>query len=218
VNPASVFTTNFDQGGASQAERDYRDLVAWLQDESKDGNPVLPEVLSELPITADSLLAATVTKKALLKGVMALTVQAGGKDFHKGQPLTPQVYVEEKVNSHHLYPRARLVDTEPDTRLDAGGFSPELVLNRALIDAETNRRIGARKPSKYVKDIREAEADVEALLESHLIETAALEADDYPAFLNSRLAAVVAKIEELTGLDVVPLTEPRDNGVEPATA
>jgi hypothetical protein len=203
---ASVFTTNFDQGGASQAERDYRDLVAWLGDKKIDGEPILPEAIGELRITADSLLSATVKKKALLKGVMALTVQAGAKDFHKGQPLTPQIYVEEKVNSHHLYPRARLADTDTDTKLDPGGYSPELVLNRALIDAETNRRIGARKPSRYIKDIREAEADVEALLDSHLIDTEALEADDYASFLRVRLDALISTIQQLTGTTVVPLT------------
>jgi hypothetical protein len=205
---ASVFTTNFDQGGASQAERDYRDLVAWLSDEERDGSPVLPEVIGQIRITADSLLFATVKKKALLKGLMALTVQAGAKDFHKGQPLSPQIYVEEKVNSHHLYPKARLADTDPDTRLESGGYSPELILNRALIDAETNRRVAARKPSRYVGDIREAEADVEAVFESHLVAVDALEADDYAAFLRRRLEDVVARIEALTGTEVVELTVP----------
>jgi hypothetical protein len=205
---ASVFTMNFDQGGASQAERDYRDIVAWLRDEQRDGAPIVPEVLGQIRITADSLLSATVKKKALLKGLMALTVQAGARDFHKGQPLTPQIYVEEKVNSHHLYPKARLADADPDTQLDSGGYSPELILNRALIDAETNRRIGARKPSRYVADIREAEADVEGLFESHLVAVDALEADDYLAFLRRRLEDVVARIEELTGVDVVELTVP----------
>jgi hypothetical protein len=210
---ASVFTTNFDQGGASQAERDYRDLVAWLRDEEDDEEqPILPEAIGELSITSDSLLSATVKKKALLKGLMALTVQAGAKDFHKGEKLTPQLYVEDKVNSHHLYPKARLAD-KSDNGIDPAGYSPELILNRTLIDATTNRRIGARKPSVYVDDIR-VETDVDALLESHLINTKALESDNYASFLAMRLDDVVARLVEVTGLTVESLQNPEADAAD----
>jgi hypothetical protein len=202
---ASVFTTNFDQGAASQAETDYRDLAGWLNGDVQNGEEIKPEAVATLPIAADTILTATASKTALHRGVMALTIRAGARDFHRGQALTPQIYIEEKVNSHHLYPRARLADAHPETGIDSSGHGSELILNRTLIDAETNRRIGARKPSVYVEDIREAEADVEALFESHLIDTEKLESDQYGEFVMARLAAVVEKIEEVTGKSVAPL-------------
>ncbi len=212
---ASVFTTNFDQGGASQAEKDYGDLVAWLNDEQRpDGSPRKPEALDTLQITADSLLAATVRKKALLKGVMALTVREGAKDFYKGQPLTQAVYIEEKVNSHHLFPKKRLSDGNASTRIDPGGYNAELVLNRALIDAKTNQRIGAKKPSAYVSGMRDDNDDVETLLSSHLIDAEVLESDEYPTFLMRRLEDLITAIEDVTGVTVTPLTTPEGEGGE----
>lgn len=204
---SSVLTTNFDQGGASQAEKDYRDLVAWMNGQQEDGTDVVPEAVSEIPISADVLLSASVTKKALLSAVMALTVEANAKDFHNGQRLTPTIYVQDKVNSHHLYPRKRLTDQNADEGIDSQGFSPELILNRALIDASTNKRIGAKKPSVYVEEIRSEVADADDIFESHLIDVAALEGDDYKAFLTSRLANLVERIESVTGKTVVPLTD-----------
>ncbi|MGR6962969.1 GmrSD restriction endonuclease domain-containing protein [Geodermatophilus sp. URMC 61] len=203
---ASVFTSNFDQGAASQSEKDYKDLIAWLVNEERGGVPIEPEAIGTLTIKADDILAATVKKKALLQALMALSVKAGAKDFHKGEPLTPSTYIENKVNSHHLYPKARLNDTNPATRIDNGGYSPELILNRALIDAETNRRIGAKKPSLYLQAMQEASSDVDALLDSHLASAEALAADDYAAFLLDRLRTVVDQIESVTGRPVAPLT------------
>lgn len=207
---ASAFTQNFDQGGASQAEKDYADLVDWLhgRTDTETGKPIVPEAIGEtLSISADTLLASTVRKTALMRAVMALTVAAGAKDFHSGQRLTSQIYVQQKVDSHHLYPKARLTDKNPDARLDAAGFGPELILNRALIDAKTNRSIGAKKPSQYVEAMQEEGTDVEDIFGSHLIDPDALKADDYSAFLYSRLELLIERIQAVTGKTVAPLTE-----------
>jgi hypothetical protein len=207
---SSVFTQNFDQGGASQAEKDYGELIKWLHEETDHSTklPVLPEAVTDaLPISADTLLSATVRKTALMRATMALTVAAGAKDFHTGQRLTPSLYVQQKVNSHHLYPKARLADADSKTGIDAGGFSSELILNRALIDAQTNRRIGAKRPEGYVEEIRDEGTDVDDIFESHLIDVKSLEGADYPTFLQSRLSLVAAEIEALTGKAVLPLSE-----------
>lgn len=206
---ASVFTTNFDQGGASQGEKDYKDLVAWLASKTDNkGLPILPEAVSTLRIKSDDLLSATVKKKALLQGLMALTALSGARDFHKGEPLTPSTYVEYSVNSHHLFPKARLTDTKPKTRIDPDGLSSELILNRALIDARTNQSIGSKKPSAYMQDMEDSGAQVDLLLGSHLAAADIARSDDYRSFIEDRLRRVVAKIEEVTGRSVDPLTPP----------
>lgn len=201
---SSVFTTNFDQGAASQSERDYRDLRNWLQDIKENGKPVTPEVIGELQITADSILSATTKKKALMQGLMALTITCGARDFFSGEELTTATYINSKIQSHHLYPRARLEDNTK-AGINAEGFSPDLILNRAMIGADTNKRIGSAKPSKYVAKMEEAESGVAQILKSHLIDESALKADSYGAFLNSRLEMVKKAIESKTGKTVEAL-------------
>ncbi|WP_197512506.1 DUF262 domain-containing protein [Mycobacterium sp. 852002-10029_SCH5224772] len=202
---ASVFTTNFDQGAASQSEKDYHDLRRWLHDLKENGKPITPEVIDDLQITADSLLSATAKKKALLQGLMALTITCGARDFFNGEELNPATYVKSKIQSHHLYPKARLEDATK-AGLDPEGYSPDLILNRAMIGADTNKRIGAAKPSKYVADMEATGSGVTAILESHLIDKGALECDSYEFFLKSRLVKVIQAIESQTGKTVEALT------------
>ena len=211
---SSVFTTNFDQGAASQSEKDYRDLVEWLRDAKKNGKSVLPEAVGEIAITADSLFSATVKKKALLQGLMALTVTAGAEDFFTGLSLDPITYVESRVQSHHLYPQGSLDNQKSSHYIPSGGYSTELILNRALIGADTNKRIGAAKPSVYVGLMKDARADIEKILDSHIVNGSALVADSYPAFIKSRLASVVALVEKVTGKKVDALTVEGDGSAD----
>jgi hypothetical protein len=206
---ASAFTTNFDQGGASQAEKDYRDLISWMhgKKDTDTGEPIQPEAIGTLEIAAQVLLTATIRKKALLRAMMALTAKAGARDFHNGQPLTPQTYLSHKYDSHHIFPKKRLTDTNPETRIDPSGHSPELILNRALIDSGTNRRIGAKKPSVYIHDIEEEGVDVTSVLRSHLIDVNDLTENDYDGFIRSRLSALIDQIQAATGKTVTPLPD-----------
>jgi len=82
-----------------------------------------------------------------------------------------------------------------------------LILNRALIDKETNQRIRARAPSIYLADIREVRGDsaLNEILDSHLLPNeagAGLFEDDYDRFLLSRLDRVVDQIEAVTHKEV----------------
>ncbi|HWT91541.1 MAG TPA: DUF262 domain-containing protein [Solirubrobacteraceae bacterium] len=200
---ASSFTTNFDQGGASQAEKDCRELAGWIRSESRDGEPVMPEAVGKLTISAQTLLTATVRKKALLRATMALGASAGSKDFHTGERLQASTYVQRKYDSHHLVPKKCLSGSGPT--IDPGGHSSELILNRALIDSSTNRRIGAKKPSTYVAEIFDEDVDAGAILASHLIDVDALRADDFDVFIRSRLSLLIDAIESATEKTVTPL-------------
>jgi hypothetical protein len=164
-----------------------------------------PEAVGMLPISAEALLTATVKKKALYRGLMAFLIKQGAKDFHDGDMLTAARMREKKIDSHHVFPKKYLVDE--------GVPGSELILNRTLINAPTNRRIGANRPSDYLEVINAEveDGDLDSVLESHLIDRASVEADDYGAFIESRLELVVVALEnELAPKKVVPLVDADD--------
>jgi hypothetical protein len=198
---SSVFTTNYDQGANSQAQADYHALRDWLS--SDNAKP--PEAVGELPISAESLFTATVKRKALYRGLMALTLSQGAKDFHTAQKLTPARIRDDKIDAHHVFPRKCF-----DEGVDVQGLSPELILNRALIDASTNRRIGKRRPSIYLAEIEEelTAARLKEILDSHLIDQDPMRSDSYRDYITERLALVVDAIERLTGKTISKLEEP----------
>ncbi|MEU5198905.1 DUF262 domain-containing protein [Streptomyces scabiei] len=189
----SVFTTNYDQGANSQVGADYARLRTWAV--SGAGDP--PEAVQDLPISAATFRTASVRRKALYSGLMSLLVTSRAEDFHTGQAMTPHRVSESKIDSHHIFPKAYL-------KRQGSEESSELVLNRSLIDAETNRIIKDRAPSVYLAEMAETYgADkLRSVLASHAIgsdDSSAVIRDDYEAFLGERLEIVVKMVERVTG-------------------
>ncbi|MFG2332241.1 DUF262 domain-containing protein [Streptomyces sp. NPDC048604] len=187
----SVFSRNYDQGGNSQAGRDFTDLTSWLS-----GDEVAPEAVKDFSFPEDVLDAARINLQALYKGIMALTLSAGARDFHSGSLLTPEKILQENVDAHHVFPKKYLEE-------NSSGTNSELILNRALIDKRTNQSIGSRAPSTYITTMSEAmgEEEVSSILQSHLLPTgegSPLLADEYDRFLAERKKLVLKEIRRAT--------------------
>ncbi|MBT1543558.1 DUF262 domain-containing protein [Curtobacterium flaccumfaciens pv. flaccumfaciens] len=193
----SVFMTNYDQGANSQAGADYSKLRYWLF------NPEMtpPEVISGFNLSEEVIASATTRRKALYSGILALTVTSGARDFHSGLKLTPEKVRAEKIDSHHIFPKNFLLK-------NGYSRSPELVLNRALIDPVTNKAIGSQAPSIYFAALRKSqdEGELVEIMRSHLIDADDIDdpfrEDDYDGFLARRLGDVIAAIEAVTGKNV----------------
>ncbi|MEQ3551758.1 DUF262 domain-containing protein [Pseudonocardia nematodicida] len=186
----TTFMANFDQGANSQAGADYSRLSKWLADPEAEA----PEAVASFSFSESTLRAANVRRKALHAGVMALTIRMGAKDFHSAQRLTALKVKEKRIDSHHIFPKGFLPK----------GVPSELLLNRALIDAETNKIIGKRPPSQYLDQMEKTYGAEKLLdvLDSHAIQQgpdSGLSSDDYEQFLSQRLTAVVDLIERVTG-------------------
>ncbi len=198
----TVFSTNYDQGANSQAGADYSKLKYWLFDPAKDA----PEAVRDFALTESTLRVATTRRKALNAGVLALTVTSGARDFHTGLKLTAERVKSDKIDSHHVFPKAYLSGKQdPQGR----ALNAELVLNRALIDPVTNKSIGAKPPSEYFQALRETveEQELIEILRSQLIDADDIDdpirRDDYTDFIGRRLEDVIAAIESVTGCKVL---------------
>ncbi|WP_206428265.1 DUF262 domain-containing protein [Plantibacter sp. PA-3-X8] len=197
----TVFSTNYDQGANSQAGADYAKLKHWVFDSTQDA----PEAVTDFELSSGAIRSATTRRKALYAGILALTVVSGARDFHSGKKLTAAKVRADKVDSHHIFPKAFL-----NGKLDEEGlpFNSELALNRALIDPITNKAIGSKAPSAYIGSLRDAagEQEIAEILGSHLIDADEdhdpFLTDDYSAFIDRRLDDVVAAIELVTKSEV----------------
>ncbi len=133
--------------------------------------------------------------------MLALTVMNGARDFHKGVKLTPERVKSDKIDSHHVFPKAFLAS-------GSSALSAELALNRALIDSATNKAIGAKAPSQYFGALRETlgERELVEILSSHLLDADSdddpFRKDDYDGFIDRRLADVITAVELATGKKV----------------
>jgi hypothetical protein len=129
---------------------------------------------------------------------MALIARHGPLDFHKLQPITPEAIREQQIDDHHVFPRGYVADS-PELR----DLPVDSVLNRTLIDKQTNIRIGKKAPATYLKEM-EAEFtrdQLNELLASHLLPNwpqSALGSNDFAGFLEWRAAALQNEISQAT--------------------
>jgi hypothetical protein len=180
-------------GGATDTRfaKDLPEVLAWVEDGPE------PATVSEANFPPARLLTLRTRNSAAYKGVHALLMRDGGQDFRTGYPIDLQNYFDEKIDIHHIFPQAwcRVHKIEAK-RCDC-------VVNKTPISAKTNRMIGGNTPSVYLARVQK-NASIEPgrmdeILRSHLIEPAALHADDFDRFFQDRMQALLARIESAMG-------------------
>jgi hypothetical protein len=195
----SVFAGTYDNTANSTAERDYPELVAWL--EERGGEPTAVRTFS---FTPERWREVTYRQRALYRASMALLMRHHPLDFHKAKPLTKQSIDEEGVDDHHVFPRNYLKGA-------AGVEVVDSVLNHTLIDRLTNIRIGDKAPSAYLGDMeKELGKDLHGILESHRLPSdheGSLFGDRFEDFLSWRIEHLTSELAEVTG------SEPDEHGV-----
>lgn len=189
----SVFGQRYESNPTSQTITDHRELKRWFE------GGELPESIRDFQFQADRLKSTTIRQRAVYRGVLCLILRQGPKDFHSTQQLTAGVMQQSQVDDHHIFPDAYLKSTTelPQQEIDA-------IVNRTLIDRETNQRIGKNPPSKYLNYIA-AEwnhpARLDDVLASHLLPTgneSSLRSDDFETFRKDRAAQLYQHIVAVT--------------------
>ena len=189
----SVFAQAYENAPNSQSAKDFVELKAWFV----GGEP--PQTVREFTFRPEVLMETTPRQRALYRGVMALVLRNGSRDFHKKVPMTAQMIGEEKIEDHHVMPKGFL----EDAGIEAKAQTRDCVLNRTLIDRQTNNNIRKKAPSVYLKEIEDSIGAVamREVLDSHLLPPAKdgpLWRDDFSAFLEVRQQLLWVKIKEVT--------------------
>jgi len=133
---------------------------------------------------------------------MCLVLRTPSLDFHSTQPITSALLEQSSIDDHHIFPKAYL--TEADKNIDPNLV--DCILNRTLIDKETNQRIGKNPPSMYLQAIRDHLKDhsgdptvLERLLSSHQLPSepdSPLWRDDFEDFCLRREVLLKALVEQ----------------------
>lgn len=181
-------------GGATETRfaRDLPEVIAMVR-----GDMAEPVTIQESNFQANRLLTLRTRNSAAYKGLYALLMRDGGRDFRTGEPIEAQTFFDDKVDIHHIF---------PEKWCKANGIEPGIhnsIINKTALAARTNRQIGGRAPSKYLPAIEKA-AGIEAarmndILSSHCIAPADLRADRFWDFYAARAEALLQRIEAATG-------------------
>lgn len=173
--------------------RDLESVPGWALDESRP----LPRTVQESNFTESRLLSLRTRNAAAYKGIAALLLARGARDWMEDKALDKPQYVDLAVDIHHVFPQKWCVDHEIDPE------RRESIVNKTAISARTNRVIGGVSPSGYLEAI-EARAQIPAsrldeLLGGHLIDAAHLRSDDFDGYFDARREALCRLVESATG-------------------
>ena len=95
-----VFGEMYGGSTESRFAFDLPECVAWVRDEGDE-----PRTVREAQFQADRLLDLRTRNSAAYKGIYALQMKAGCKDFKTGIALEAQVYYDNRIDIHHIFPK-----------------------------------------------------------------------------------------------------------------
>ncbi len=184
-------------GGSTETRfgLDLPDVVSWIRDGGEE-----PRTIRDAQFQAERLLTLRSRNAAAYKGLYALQMKRGARDFRTGNTIDIHAYVDDAIDIHHIFPQ-RWSDSNGIEERYANS-----AVNKTAIDAHTNRQIGGHAPSEYLAAIEGKEktsaTTLDAILRSHEIDPVALRQDDFASFFNQRFERLLKLIEAAMGKPV----------------
>ena len=178
--------------------RHVPELIRWIS----NSGPA-PDVLGDATFQQDRLRSLRSRRSAAYKAIHVLLMgyEFGCRDFIENKTTGVMTFFNDRIDVHHIFPQ---------TWCKKNGIPASIynsIVNKTPLSAATNRFIGGKAPSLYLKRIeRRFSLSSEALddiLRTHLIEPDHLRNDDFEAFFNTRIEALSDIVSKAMGKPVV---------------
>ena len=184
----------------SRFVRDLEQVPAWARGEA---DAVTPNTVNDATFVESRLHSLRTRQAAAYKGIYALVLGNGSRDWMEDKALDKVQYVSLAVDIHHIFPQKWCADNGIDDE------RRESIVNKTAISAFTNRAIGGAAPSSYLAVIEKraqiSPERLDALLEHHLVPPTYLRSDDFDNFFATRRENLCELVEAAMGKAV-----PRD--------
>lgn len=190
-------------GGAIETRfaNDLQHVHEWCS-----GGEAVPITVYDSSFDPGRLLTLRTRNSAAYKGVYALLMRGGSKDWGYDQDITIASHHSLAVDIHHVFPKKWCLDNAIDE------LKRESIVNKTAISATTNRKIGGRAPSRYLplllKDAETDEQELRRRIEQHHIDYDALATDDFDAHFEARRQHLLELISKVMGKEVIEQAVP----------
>jgi hypothetical protein len=196
--------------------RDVEQVPDWAKGAAQE-----PITVSEAIFQEKRLYTLKTRLAAAYKGVYALLIAEGAKDWIRDATFSKVQYAFLKTDIHHIFPEKWSKTHKIDPLLYNS------IVNKTPLAAETNRSIGGEAPTKYLLRVESKSkldaASVDVIIATHGIDTEALRSDDFHAHFAYRKGFLLDLIEGAMGkkaqreeapADVAELAAEYDDEVE----
>lgn len=186
----------------SRFARDLPEVLAWI------GGGSEPTTIRDANFYPSRLLTLRTRNSAAYKGIHALLLRDGALDFRSGDPIESQLYFEERIDIHHIFPKDWCIKQGVEAKFY------DSIVNKTPLSAKTNRTVGSKAPSVYLALLQQQaeinDSRMDEILESHNIFPLALRIDDFEEFFRMREAELLRRIETAMGKPVVGIASPQE--------
>ena len=201
-----VFGELYGSSADTRFANDLSEVTAWV-----NGAAGEPATIQDATFQAHRLETLRTRASAAYKGVYALLMGTGCRDFRTGETIKIQTDFADNIELHHIFPK---------TWCEKEGIEKDVynsIINKTPISERTNAKIGDKAPSVYLQKIQDEEkdlsdsfvlkevaesTDIDDRLRSHLIWADALREDDFELFFEERKEKLLKAIEKATGKPV----------------
>jgi hypothetical protein len=188
-------------GGAVETRiaNDVEELLGWFEDNAEE-----PRTVYEAAFQPDRLYTLRSRLSAAYKGLNVLVLRQGAQDFFWKATVQELDWEEVALDIHHIFPKAWC---------QAEGISPKTfdsIINKTPISYKANRKIGGNAPATYLQSLQNEKqvgltnAQMDAILRTHLIDPAALRVNDFDQFYQNRKVTLLKLIEDVMGKKILP--------------
>lgn len=177
----------------SRFARDIEMVPTWAVD---DANPT-PRTVLDANFTESRLHSLRTRNAAAYKGIAALILAGGARDWMEDKALDKIQHADLAVDIHHIFPQKWCNENGIDDE------HRESIVNKTTISARTNRVIGGVAPSRYLATI-ESRAQIDAArlderLATHVVPAGYLRTDDFDAYFAARRESLCKMVEAAIG-------------------
>lgn len=173
--------------------RDLEQVPGW----ATGRDAATPRTVQDASFVESRLHSLRTRGAAAYKGIYALVLGNGARDWLFNQALEKVPYIALAVDIHHVFPQKWCIDNGIDSE------RRESIVNKTPLAAKTNRIIGGVAPAKYLEKLeKQGQITFEAMdeiLRTHLVDPAAMRSTDFDAYFAQRREALVRLVEEATG-------------------
>lgn len=160
----------------------------------------MPRTIYDASFEASRLETLRTRNSAAYKGIYALLMKGGARDWMKAVDIDVASFSELAIDIHHIFPRKWCDDHGVDNgRRDS-------IVNKTPLSSFTNRSIGGRAPSSYLATVKArgelSDESLKDMLAHHLIDDAALLVDDFEMHYRERKERIIEMVSGAMGKDV----------------
>ena len=169
-----------------------------------------PRLVTEANLAAERLISLRKRNSAAYKGLYALQMKCGARDWQTGEPLSFAIWNDVSIDIHHIFPVDWCTSEKRTPKVPQVLY--DSIINKTPIDARTNRDIGGSAPSDYLKELSD-KIDVQILdrvLLAHWIEPDLLRQDKFSESFIERGQAMLDLIYKTIGKPEINRDEIRE--------